>query len=147
MGSLMSGCLTLPQANARIRRMGNGITIMKQKPGNQVILIPVDGASNIKLEALDFDTLTTIHSSTTESPNTEHEGLKCNRTGAELDWFDQAIRELPASCRNVAVIAPVARGCSGGLIGHDNSLMEVPGQRLTLAYTHRYPAEVEEAFV
>ena len=120
---------------------------MKQKPDNKVILIPVDGASNIKLEALDFDTLTTIHSSTAESPNTEHEGLKCNCTGDELDWFDQAIRELPASCRNVAVIAPVARGCSGGLIGHDNSLMEVPGRRLTLAYTHRFPAEVEEAFV
>jgi hypothetical protein len=112
----------------------------------KVVLIPVDGASNIKLEVLDFNTLTTIHSCSAESPSTEHDGLRCNDTGAELDWFDQAIRELPESCRHVAVIAPVARGCSGGLIGHDNTLIEVPGRRLTLAYTHRFPADVEEAF-
>jgi sugar (pentulose or hexulose) kinase len=119
----------------------------KSTQRDKVILIPVDGASNIKLEALDFDTLTTLHSRSTESPATEHGGLRCNDTGAELDWFDRAIRELPESCRNVAAIAPVARGCSGGLVGHDNTLIEVPGKRLTLAYTHRFPAEVDEAFV
>ena len=44
------------------------------------------------------------------------------------------------------MVAPVARGASGGLVGADNSLMEVPGQRLTLAYTQGYPEAVNEAF-
>ena len=50
------------------------------------------------------------------------------------------------SCRAAAVVAPVARGASGGLVGADNTLMEVPGQRLTLAYTQGYPDAVNEQF-
>ena len=34
----------------------------------KTILVPVDGASNIKLETLDFETLATVHSATTEAP-------------------------------------------------------------------------------
>jgi len=112
----------------------------------KTILVPVDGASNIKLETLDFETLATVHSASTESPGMEHEGLKYNATGKEFDWFDSVIQALPEKDRAVAVVAPVARGASGGLVGVDNKLMEVPDQRLTLAYTHGYPEAVNEAF-
>ena len=112
----------------------------------QTILVPVDGASNIKLEVLDFDTLVTVHSATTETPSSRHEGLNCNDTGKEFDWFDSVIQSLPAEHRAAAIVAPVARGASGGLVGADNSLVEVPGQRLTLAYTQGYPAAVNDEF-
>ena len=112
----------------------------------KTILVPVDGASNIKLETLDFETLATIRSATTDSPHSEHGNLKYNATGTEFDWFDSIIQALPDTCRSAAVIAPVARGASGGLVGADNSLMEVPGRRLTLAYTQSYPEAVNEAF-
>lgn len=112
----------------------------------QTILVPVDGASNIKLEALDFETLSTAASAVTDSPKAEHEGLQYNDTGREMDWFDQAIRSLPEACRRAAVVAPVARGASGGLVGANNSLSEIPGRRLTLAYTQGYPRSVDEAF-
>jgi len=110
------------------------------------ILVPVDGASNIKLETLDFDTLATVHSASTESPGAQHEGMNYNDTGREFDWFDSVIQSLPTEHRAAAVVAPVARGASGGLVGADNSLVEVPGRRLTLAYTQGYPAEVNDAF-
>jgi len=112
----------------------------------KTILVPVDGASNIKLETLDFDTLATVHSASIESPNTEHEGLKYNSTGEEFDWFDAVIQALPAELRAAAVVAPVARGASGGLVGADNTLLEVPGKRLTLAYTQGYPDAVNDEF-
>jgi sugar (pentulose or hexulose) kinase len=112
----------------------------------KTILVPVDGASNIKLEALDFETLATVSSQASATPVALHEGLACNATGDELDWFDQAIAALPAACRSAAVIAPVARGASGGLIGADNTLCEAPGRRLTLAYTQGYPELVESRF-
>jgi len=110
------------------------------------ILVPVDGASNIKLETLDFETLATVHSATAESPSAQHDGLNYNDTGKEFDWFDSIIQSLPAAQRAAAVVAPVARGASGGLVGADNSLVEVPGRRLTLAYTQGYPAAVNDAF-
>lgn len=112
----------------------------------KTILVPVDGASNIKLETLDFETLATVQSASIESPNTEDAGLKYNATGQEFDWFDSVIQSLPADCRAAAVVAPVARGASGGLVGSDNMLIEVPGQRLTLAYTQGYSDEVNEEF-
>lgn len=112
----------------------------------QTILVPVDGASNIKLEALDFDTLETVHSVSAETPVTEHGGLACNETGAEFAWFDRMIGELPDGCRDVRAIAPAARGASGGLIGADNTLTEAPGRGLTLAYTQDYPERVHERF-
>ncbi|HPA17089.1 MAG TPA: hypothetical protein PLU30_05035 [Verrucomicrobiae bacterium] len=114
--------------------------------GNKAILVPVDGASNIKLEALDYDTLATAHSVVADSPKAERGGLKFNDTGAEFGWFDGAIRAMPAALRDAAVVAPVARGASGGLVGADNSLAEVPGEGLTLAYTQGYPARVDERF-
>ncbi len=112
----------------------------------KTILVPVDGASNIKLETLDFETLATVHSATTETPVAQSGGLAYNATGKEFDWFDSIIQSLPDPYRAAAVVAPVARGASGGLVGADNTLMEVPGQRLTLAYTQAYPEAVNEAF-
>jgi hypothetical protein len=112
----------------------------------KTILVPVDGASNIKLEALDFETLAALHSSATESPSAKHDGMNYNATGEEFDWFDHRIRSLPQEYRTPAVIAPVARGASGGLVGADNVLIEVPERRLTLAYTQSYPDAVNERF-
>jgi len=112
----------------------------------KTILVPVDGASNIKLEVLDLETLSTVHSQSTETPVAQADGLACNATGNEFDWFDSVIQSLPENCRAAAVVAPVARGASGGLVDADNTLMEVPGQRLTLAYTQGYPEAVNEAF-
>lgn len=114
--------------------------------GDKVILVPVDGASNIKLEALDYDTLATVHSVVADSPKAERDGLKFNDTGAEFEWFADAIREMPERLREAAVVAPVARGASGGLVGSDNTLVEVPGEGLTLAYTQAYPSRVDERF-
>lgn len=111
------------------------------------IIVPVDGASNIKLEVLDFETLATLHSVTRETPVTERNGLNYNETGTECDWFDDMIADLPECYRSASVIAPVARGASGGLVGEDNTLCEVPGERLTLAYTQEYPDSVEDTFI
>lgn len=112
----------------------------------KTILVPVDGASNIKLEVLDLETLATVHSQSIETPVAHADGLAYNATGKEFDWFDLVIQSLPENCRAAAVVAPVARGASGGLVGADNTLMEAPGQRLTLAYTQGYPEAVNEAF-
>jgi len=112
----------------------------------KTILVPVDGASNIKLEALDFATLATVHSASTESPTAQADGLAYNATGKEFDWFDRTIASLPAACRDAAVVAPVARGASGGLVGNDNSLVEVPSQRLTLSYTQGFGPAVDDRF-
>ena len=79
---------------------------------DKTILVPVDGASNIKLEALDFDTLATVHSAVTESPAAQRGGLAYNATGAEFDWFDEAIRSSPAvpsmASTSATVICPDA---------------------------------------
>ena len=112
----------------------------------ETIIVPVDGASNIKLEVLDFDTLETLFSRVTESPAKELNGLKYNCTAEECSWFDSVIRRLPTKLKRARVIAPVARGASGGLIGADNTLCEVPGQGLTLAYDQSYPDRVEDLF-
>jgi len=112
----------------------------------KTIIVPADGASNIKLEVFDFDTLAPVFSRTTDTPTTVVEGLEYNCTEEEFRWFDDAIRGLPPEFRDACVVAPVARGASGGLIGPDNILIEVPGKGLTLAYTQRYPESVEEAF-
>ncbi len=113
---------------------------------NKSIIVAVDGATNIKLEVLDFDTLTTVHSQDTSSPVKEVDGLKYNCTAEECRWFDSSIQSLPYELKNAAVIASAARGCSGGLVCSDNTLIEVPGEGLTLAYTQDYPEEVEEKF-
>ncbi|HUU28045.1 MAG TPA: hypothetical protein VM123_09550 [archaeon] len=112
----------------------------------ETIIVPVDGASQIKLEVLDFDTLTTVFSRVTETPVKEVAGLKYNAFGEECSWFDSVIRELPESAKTARVIAPVARGASAGLVGPDNTLTEVPGQGLALAYTQEYPDRVEDRF-
>ena len=112
----------------------------------KTIVVPVDGASNIKLEVLDFDSLSTIFSHTGETPVSEDGGLEYNCTREECSWFDSVIRELPHGIKHVKVIAPVARGASGGLIGPDNTLIEAPGKGLTLAYTQKYPERVENVF-
>ena len=110
------------------------------------IVVPVDGATNIKLEILDFDTLETVYSKTANTPVRTFEELNYNESEEEFKWFDSIIKGMPAELKNAAVFAPVSRGASGGLIGSDNSLCEVPGKGLTLAYTQRYPENVEEYF-
>ena len=113
---------------------------------NKTIIVPVDGASNIKLEVYDFDTLECLSSSSAATPSRIIGGMEYNAFGEECAWFDAVIRGLPAELRNVTMIAPVARGASGGLIGRNNSLIEVPGQDAALAYTQRFPERVEERF-
>jgi len=110
------------------------------------ILVPVDGATNIKLEAFDFHTLTPVFSETTGTPADVVDGYMCNRTGEECRWFDTVIADLPESLRRPLVIAPVARGASGGLIDIDGALTEIPGEDVTLSYAHAYPERVEEQF-
>ncbi len=113
---------------------------------HKTIIVPVDGASNIKLEVYDIDTLECLHSADAPTPVRVIGGLDYNAAGEECGWFDTVIRGLPPQLRNAAVIAPVARGASGGLIGHDGSLAEVPGADVALAYTQRYPERVETHF-
>lgn len=110
------------------------------------IIVPVDGATNIKLEVYDFNTLTCLHCETAETPVTTADGLRFNCTGDEFSWFDEAIRRLPKELREAKVIAPVARGASGGLVAADNTLTEMPGRSLTLSYSQEYPERVEQAF-
>ncbi len=110
------------------------------------IIVPVDGATNIKLEVFDFDTLECVHSLSAPTPVRTVGGLAYNDTGAEFAWFEDAIRSLPGNLRRAAVIAPVARGASGGFVGNDNTLCEEPGEELALAYTQRYSDEVEDRF-
>jgi len=112
----------------------------------ETILVPVDGATNIKLEILDFDTLVTLSDQETAAPVEEAGGLEYNATARQFSWYDSVLRRLPRGVKNVKVIAPAARGASGGLVGADNTLIEVPGRGLTLSYTQNYPVRVEEAF-
>ncbi|MCP4180922.1 MAG: hypothetical protein GY756_24430 [bacterium] len=113
---------------------------------DKVILVPSDGATNIKLEVFDFDTLTTLHAESSKSPNAEYNGLKCNCTKEEFDWFDKTISELPLKYKNVVIISPVSRGASGGLIGENNDIIDVDNGRFTIAYTQDYPENVELEF-
>lgn len=112
----------------------------------ETIIVPVDGASNIKLEVFDFHTLTPVHSDVSETPSGEYDGMVYNHTEKEFTWFDGSIRELPRQMKSARVIAPVARGASGGLIGADGSLIEVPGKGMTLSYVQKYSEHVEETF-
>lgn len=112
----------------------------------RTIIVPVDGASNIKLEVFDLETLECLHSASAPTPTRTVGDLSYNDVGGEFAWFDEAIRSLPKELKQAAVIAPVARGGSGGLIGRDGALAEVPGDDLALAYTQRYPERVEEWF-
>ncbi len=110
------------------------------------IIVPVDGASNIKLDVYAFQTLVPIRSFSCETPVVEIGGYAYNASGREFAWFDESIGRIPrceASCR---VIAPVARGASGGLVGHDNTLTEAPGEDATLSYSQDYPDRVGRAF-
>jgi hypothetical protein len=112
----------------------------------KTIIVPVDGASNIKLDVFDFDTLESVSTQSAATPISQTGNWACNATGEEFDWFDTAILSLPGEMKNCAVIAPAARGASGGLVGYDNTLIEAPGECLTLSYTQRYPDMVEDRF-
>ncbi|MDP2982996.1 MAG: hypothetical protein Q8O92_06690 [Candidatus Latescibacter sp.] len=112
----------------------------------KTIIVPVDGASNIKLEVFDFETLESVYSQGAATPVRQVDNLAYNATGEEFAWFDATIRSLPEKMKNCAVIAPAARGASGGLVGYDNTLVEAPGEGLTLSYTQRYPDAVEDRF-
>lgn len=122
--------------------MGKGM----KKPSSGTIIVPVDGATNIKLEVLDFESLETLYTASCLTPVAERGGLKYNASGQQFDWYGSVIAGLPASLRACRVIAPAARGASGALIGADSSLCEEPGQRLSLSYAQAYPERVEAAF-
>lgn len=108
--------------------------------------MPVDGATNIKLEVLDFETLEPLYSRSAPTPVSVQGGLDYNCAGAQLEWYSSVIEGLPRELKNCRVIAPAARGASGALVGHDGSLCERPGEDLALAYTQAYPESVESAF-
>ncbi|MCE5273486.1 hypothetical protein LLH00_19585, partial [bacterium] len=82
-----------------------------KKPGpGGTIIVPVDGASNIKLEVLDFDTLETLYSAGAPTPVAELNGLKYNAVSEQFAWYEALIAALPAGLRRVCrVIAPAAR--------------------------------------
>ncbi|HJO92678.1 MAG TPA: hypothetical protein QF753_04700 [Victivallales bacterium] len=113
---------------------------------NKVILVPSDGATNIKLEVFDFDTLKTLHADSSKSPAVEYKGLKCNCTAEEFEWFDKTISKLPQKYKNAVVISPVARGASGGLVDNNNNIIDVDNGKLTIAYTQDYPDNIESKF-
>ena len=71
----------------------------------------------------------------TSSPTTKNSGYKCNCIVEEFDWFDKIITELLNDYKNTAVISPVARGASGGLIDKNNNIIDVENGQLTIAYT------------
>jgi len=106
----------------------------------------VDGATNIKLEVLDYHSLQPLFFRVAATPVTGFEGLQYNATGEQFAWYESIIAQLPGEYRKVKVIASAARGASGGLIGRDNTLTEVPGRGLTLAYTQSYSDAVEDIF-
>ncbi len=112
----------------------------------KTIIVPVDGASNIKLEVFDFESIENIYSQSATTPVRQVDNLAYNSTGEEFAWFDATIRSLPEKMKDCAVVAPAARGASGGLVGYDNTLVESPGEDLTLSYTQRYPDAVEDRF-
>jgi hypothetical protein len=112
----------------------------------KTIIVPVVGASNIKLEVFDFEKLECIYSLSTATPSCRINDLEYNAPGKEFAWFDDTIKSLPAHLKKCNVIAPVAKGASGGLVGYDNTLIEEPGENLTLSYTQRFSDDVEERF-
>lgn len=133
--------------HSTILEYARNIMVSQKELGMRTTIIcPVDGATNIKLEVLDFETLETLSSTSTGTPRTTLNNMEYNCTQEEFTWFDESIKALPAELKNAAVIAPVARGASGGLIGADNTLLEEPGKGVTLAYSHTYSAAVEERF-
>ena len=58
------------------------------------IICPVDGATNIKLEVLDFDTLQTVASFSASTPKSSENGYDYNLTMDEFEWFESAIMKL-----------------------------------------------------
>ena len=112
----------------------------------KTIIVPVDGASNIKLEVLDYHTLTPLFSAIAPTPLIESGGLRYNASAEQFRWYEKTIAGLPNELKDARVIAPVARGASGGMIGRDGSLCEVPGEGLTLSYDQAYPERVEQKF-
>ena len=120
---------------------------MSQDPRREVIVVPVDGATNCKLEVVCATSGETLASTSTATPRREVDGRRYDDLGREWAWFDAAIADLidPAHDR-VLAIAPVTRGASGGLINAEGRLSEVPGADLCLSYEQRYPEEVNQRF-
>ena len=112
----------------------------------ETIIVPVDGASNIKLEVLDYHTFAPLFSKLAATPVAESGVFKCNATARQFAWYESTIFQLPNGLKEAKVIACAARGASGGLISGDNALTEFPGEGLTLSYDHPFPPEVERAF-
>ncbi|MEI6055845.1 MAG: hypothetical protein WCR55_07280 [Lentisphaerota bacterium] len=112
----------------------------------KTIIVPCDGATNIKLNSYDFDTLKELSSVATETPTAKISGMNFNSSVEEFEWFDSAILKLPEDCRNAVAISAVSRGASAGLIGKNNELLDCADGRHTLAYTQHYSSETDKKF-
>ena len=120
---------------------------MVENMEKETLIVPGDGASNIKLDVYDFDSLEAIFTTVTETPVSDTENFKCNNILEEFNWFDDAIKSIPAEMKNVVAIAPVTRGASSALIGEDNVILDTSDGDKAIAYTHSYPDDVEEKFL
>ncbi|HBM16661.1 MAG TPA: hypothetical protein DD381_10025 [Lentisphaeria bacterium] len=112
----------------------------------KTIIVPCDGATNIKVNVYDYDTLLELNSSSTETPTAKIDGMIFNSTTEEFEWFDSAIARLPRELRNAAVISPVSRGASAGLIDSNNKILDSADGKHTLAYTQNYSTETDREF-
>ena len=113
----------------------------------KTIIVPGDGASNIKVSVYDFETLETVFETSTTTPAGIVDGYKCNHIKEELNWFDKTIADLPEKYKDSLVIAPVTRGASGAMIGESNNILDTDDGNNTIAYTQPYPDEVEKEFI
>ncbi|MBF0207226.1 MAG: hypothetical protein HQK53_10095 [Oligoflexia bacterium] len=122
-------------------------------PGKELIIVPSDGASNIKLSAYDFFSLQECSVVMTETPAHRIAGVYYNDIAEELAWFKNAISNLKIigqeklEKKKVAVISPVARGASGALIADKNRILDHASGKYTLAYTQPYSDKVNQQFL
>jgi sugar (pentulose or hexulose) kinase len=113
----------------------------------KTIIVPGDGASNIKISVYDFETLETVFETSTTTPAGEIDGYKCNHIKEEFDWFDKTIQSIPENLKNTEAISPVTRGASAAMIGENNIILDTDDGMNTIAYTQPYPDEVEKEFM
>lgn len=113
----------------------------------QYVIVPEDGATNIKLDVFCLEDFSLVTRFITNTPINVIDGWHYNATEAEFIWFDEIITKLPQPIKKqVAVISVVARGASGGFVDKNNRLLDSKDHQHTLAYTHPYPEVVEQQF-
>ena len=75
----------------------------------KTIFVPCDGATNIKLNSYDFDTLKELSSDVTGTPVKKIDGINYNYSAKEFEWFNSAIAKLPKESKNAVVISSVSK--------------------------------------